>query len=151
MRNIEIFEDFINLGYNKSTRLNRLRDRVVSELIILRSTFAGDTVYYLQTGCSLFIPGDWMELFKSLYVHSGDRILYKKEPEDNNYYDSIIYLNIKLINILTGSKIDGDKFLDTLGDISNLGTNKFRKMLKNKYDLYIEPFEYRSTTKTLEI
>jgi hypothetical protein len=151
MRNIEIFENFMNLGYSKSNRLNRLRDSVISELIILRSTFTGDTIYYLQTGCSLFIPGDWMELFKSLYVHSGDQILYKKEPRDSDYYDNIIYLNIKLINILTGSKIDGNKFLDTLGDVSNLGTEKFRKMLKNKYDLYIEPFEYRSIEKTLEI
>lgn len=151
MKNIEIFENFMNLGYSKSNRLNRLRDSVISELIILRSTFTGDTIHYLQTGCSLFIPGDWMELFKSLYVHSGDQILYKKEPCDNDYYDNIIYLNIKLINLLTGSKIDGNRFLDTLGDVSNLGTEKFRKMLKNKYDLYIEPFEYRSIAKTLEI
>ena len=52
---------------------------------------------------------------------------------------------------MTGGRVNGEEFLDILSDICIIKTSEFRTMLKEKYNLVIEPFEYRSLHKTFEI
>lgn len=153
MKNLEIFENFMNLGYTEGVRQTRMTDTTLGGLVILRSDYYGSTVHYLQDGSSLFIPWLWIDLFTSLYIHSGEQILFNDEVDAwaEGYKETFIYLFVKLVKNMTGGRVNGEEFLDILSDICIIKTSEFRTMLKEKYNLVIEPFEYRSLHKTFEI
>lgn len=151
MKNIDIFRDYMELNYKKGKKPVRLHDSKISDLVISRTSGRGCTIHYLYSGASLLIPWEWIDLFGGLYVHSGDRIL--RGGCENNYYDVIILLLTKL-QIWIGqtlSTIDGDKFLDTVADISMLGTTKFRKYLIDNYNTEFTPFKFVSLEKVIDI
>ena len=153
MKNLEIFENFMNLGYTEGIRRTRMTDTTLGGLVILRSDYHGSTVHYLQDGSSLFIPWLWIDLFTSLYIHSGEQILFNDEIDAwaEGYKETFIYLFVKLVKNMTEGQVNGEEFLDILSDICIIKTSEFRTMLKEKYNLVIEPFEYRSLHKTFEI
>ena len=150
MKNLEMFNNFIGLGYKKGIRRDKLIDMPVRNFIILRTTWPGKTIYYLDSGNSLFIPWEWIDLFTSFYIHSGSEVLYFDQPEEayEGYFECFIWLCTDLMKYFGPSKIEGDGFLDTLGNICNLGTEKFRERYKN---LDLEPFVYKSKRKTFTI
>lgn len=151
----EIFKNYMDLSYSPGLRLTgKVKDIVLGGLVILRTEWIGSTVHYLQDGSSLFIPWTWMDLFTGLWVHSGDQILYNSRQEawDSGYEEAFIRLFTELIDFTQGAKqVDGEEFLDILSDICILKTEEFRKMLREKYSIVAEPFEYRSLHKTFEV
>ena len=49
------------------------------------------------------------------------------------------------------SSINGDELLDVLGNISVIGTKDFRDWVLNDFNLDLDPLEYRSLNKNIDI
>jgi hypothetical protein len=150
MTNQEILKDYLSLIYKKDSRQEKC-DIKIKDYIILRSTGMGDTIHYLTSGLSLFLPWSWISIFKGLFYYSGDQILYSGESIDT--IEEFIRLSVILQSYPLGqvSKVNGDKFLDTLGDLCNIGTGEFREYMLKTYDIKVEPFEYDSLKKKIII
>ena len=150
-KNIEILDTYLKLGYKECLRQNiGIKDKELLPFIINRSSYTGETIYYLKTGASLFIPWDWIDLFRGLFYYEGDLVL---RNTSSDYYEKFIRLftNLQSYPIDQCTKIDGENYLEILGDVCNLGTEKFRDFLKLTYDLSYEPLEYRSLSKNFTI
>lgn len=147
-KNIEILDTYLKLGYRECPRryyTDLLDKELCASLIFIRSTYYGDYIYYLQSGSSLFIPWEWINLFKGLWYYEGELI---DRNTENTYFEKFIryFTTLQSFPIDHCTKIDGIKYLEVLGDICNLGTKKFRELLKKEYDLVYDPLEYKSLT-----
>ena len=128
--NVEILEEYIGLGYTKSKRMG-LVDKALNSTTILRKQADGDTVYYLTSGDSLFIPYQWIDLFEGLYLYNGDKILFKPYY-GKDYMEDFIY---------TWMKYEKEESLEILTDLCIIGTGKFREWMKERYKIRFNPFE----------
>jgi len=144
MKNCEIFEEFLKLEYKPSQPPTTLRDTVLNDFELLRRTSEGYTVYYLNTGSSLFIPWKWIDLFLGFYYYAGERV-----SESDDKLDQFIFLMtvLQCFHIGSYSRLDGDRYLDILGDICKLGTKKFI----SSFSINLPPIEYRSLKLNLDI
>lgn len=146
MKNLELFNDFIELSYTEGIRREDILDVNLNNFNILRRTWFGYTINYLTKGTSLLIPWKWIDIFSGLYVYSGDRILFNGKELCGDYYEDFILLSIRLqeFSIETARNIDGNLYLEVLSELCSLGTKKFRNLLKDKYNIDVDPFEYYS-------
>lgn len=157
----EIFNEFYKLSYSASLENNKslppFSDHIVTDYVILRIMSTGYTIYYLYNGSFIFIPEKWIDIFSSLDTHSGDRVvdsyLNCREIIENDSLIRFGVLMINLVHYINGrlSKIDGDKLLETLGELSVIGTKKFRDWCSSEFGLNLDPIEYRSLDGILEI
>lgn len=156
----DIFEEFYRLSYSlcptKKSYL-KFNDYLVTDYIILRVNTSGYNILYLYTGSSVFIPWKLIDVFTSLDIHSGDKLINSyincKETIENESLIRFGYLMINLVHYLNGrcSIIDGDKLLETLGEISVIGTKKFRDWYFLKYGEELSPIIYNSLDERIEI
>ena len=142
-----IFTEFMALYYQDSgIKPSSLKDIPIQSGVIARYTEIGCTIYYLTTGNYIRIPWKFVDLFSSLDTYSGNRIL-SIEPQDD--IERFIKLFTKFINILNSYK--GDYIIPLLSDILDIGTSNFREWYKNKFNKNLEPVEFFSPDKNLEI
>ena len=152
----DIFYEYINLSYCPGTRFNKLKDLKISEYIIARLFSNGCRIIYLFNGSSIFIPWRWLDLFSSFNTHSGDKISYIENLvnlEDLSNIEQVILLFSKLSYFLDRnlSRINGEDFLEVLGEIGTTGTRVFRDWCNNEFKIELDPLEYISLDKNFEI
>ncbi len=152
----EVFREFYELSYTVSSSKKvspGFSDHIVTDYIILRVTPTGNIIHYLFNGTSIFIPEKWIDLFSSFNTHSGHRILECFDEDVDGSLSRFGYLMVNLISCLDGrlSKINGEKLLTVLGDISVIGTKRFREWCLLEFGLSLDPIEYRSLDENLEI
>ena len=140
----EIFEDFLNVGYNPVPWGTNVRDTKLGDYIILRLDRNGLTIYYLESGSSLQISKNWLELWSNFYKHSGKQVLHNMfcNVNENSYLDCFIYHLTNLIS-LNGSELASAK------ELSRLGTEKFIKYTKDTWpllDLGLTKWVFNRTT-----
>lgn len=138
---LNIFDSYMYLEYTRGIRPRGLKDYTLGGLTILRTTETSWTIHYLKDGSRLEIPWPWIDLFEGLNIHSGDQILYQK-PEGR--LEEFIFLMTSLLT-------PGSEILGLLEKICTIGTGEFRKYIKEKHGIHLDPFTYKSLTKTLEI
>ncbi len=151
-----IFSEFYRLYYSdikdKKIILN-FNDSLVSDYILYRVTEFGHYIIYLYNGTSIYIPPKWIYLFSALNCHSGDEILYHSVNYEDDKFNNFGYLMTKFVCYLEPnlSSINGDELLDVLGNISVIGTKDFRDWVFNDFSLDLDPLEYRSLNKNIDI
>lgn len=138
---LNIFDSYMYLGYTKGLRPKGLKDFTLGGLTILRITESSWTIHYLKDGSRLEIPWPWIDLFEGLNVHSGDQVLHQK-PEGK--LEEFIFLMTSLIG-------SGYEILEILEKVCQIGTGEFREYVRNKHNIHLDPFTYKSLTKTIEI
>lgn len=153
---VDIFSEYLSLSHTPGIRSDKIKDIPISEYIIARKCFSGCKIIYLHNGSTVFIPWKWIDIFSSLNVHSGDRISYIREnidTEDLGLIDKIILLFSRLVYFLDRglSGISSEEFLTVLGDISSTGTKVFRDWCSENFEIKLDPLEYTSIDKSLEI
>lgn len=146
----------MNLSYCPTSRPNRLKDIKISDYIIARLFPNGCKIIYLFNGSSLFIPWSWLDLFTTFNMHSGDKIYHLSklnDLENLDNIDKILLLFSKLSYSIDSnlSRINGDEFLEILGEIGTTGTHVFRDWCKDEFKINLDPLEYVSLDKNLEI
>lgn len=122
--------EYLNLGYTPGHRDSRLTDKMLNPTTLLRSTEEGDTVYYLTSGDTLFIPYRWIDLFEGLYLYGGNLILFKPYY-GKDYMEDFIQVWMKY---------EKDRSLDGITDLCILGTGKFRDWLSKEHGIELGPF-----------
>lgn len=129
--NVDLLLEYLSLGYKVGNRSIGLKDKLINPTTLLRSTKEGDTIYYLTSGNSLFIPYHWIDLFDGLYLYNGDQILFTPYL-GKDYMEDFIYVWMKF---------EKEKSLDSLTDLCILGTEKFRTWIKDTYKVKFYPFK----------
>lgn len=145
---LELFKDFMSLGYVEGQRQGTLKDVALTSTVFLRKEYLGDTIHYLDDGSSLFIPWVWCDIFHQFYIYSGcDDAGYSKACcNERDKLGRFIALSTKAQMYISGvlSEVDGSEYLETMGCICDMGTAQFRKWISEKYGIRMMPFEYRS-------
>lgn len=151
MKKIEqVFYEFMNLAYNKRAEMRiEQGDILLKGGIIARCSDSGIKVHYLTNGNSIHIPKEWLNIFDQFNTHSGERVLYINSLENLNDVSYIIYKFLRLI-IYFETK-NGEKFLNTLGDICTTKTKGFRDWFEEKFETTLRPIEFSSLDKTVSI
>jgi hypothetical protein len=106
-------------------------------------------LYFLDTGQTLVIPRDYIQIMRSLDVGSGERLHYNEvsEPSRLDLFISGLAKATKLLDTTTGSSED---LRDILLGLARLGTQEFRDFLKD-HDISLKPWSYEEPGKTLEL
>lgn len=134
------------LRYKEGEHEQGLKDLVLGDYEILRTEYLGSTVCYISSGSSLFIPFLYIDIFSQF---QEDRLTDTRE----DYFEDFLYqascLGYYYVNRF--SKVDGENFLDHLCNMCILGTEEFRKFMKDRYRMDLEPFEYRSLEREFQI
>lgn len=158
MRNLEIFRGYMELMYSDKCPPIREKDITIDNFIIGRFNSFGFTVHYLYNGSSLFIQSGWLNMFKQLYFSSKSEIFYNASSDIttkdlDKYLDTFIYLNTNLQTWLgqSISKVSGPEFLDCLSSICEMKTERFRKFMRDEYEIDLEPFKYSSLSNDFDI
>lgn len=158
MRNLDIFRGYMELMYSDKCPPIREKDITIDNFIIGRFNSSGFTVHYLYNGSSLSISSKWLDMFKQLYFSNHSEIFYNASKDTttkdlDKYLDTFIYLNTNLQTWLgqSVSKVSGPEFLDCLSSICEMKTGRFRKFMREEYEIDLEPFKYCSLSKSFDI
>lgn len=144
MNTRELFNEFLELYYvPDNTQVLKLKDILISPGVILRILDKTYTVYYLTNGMQIVIPWKFVDLFSSLNVWGGDRVL-RSTREDN--IDRLIF---HFLNLIRGVEIKNeDLFMTSLTNILDINTKDFITVY-DKLDL--ERIEIKTPNRTIEI
>ena len=104
------------------------------------------------------ISSGWLGMFKQLVFFNHAEIFYNASNDTttkdlDKYLDTFIYLNTNLQTWLgqSISKVSGPEFLDCLSSICEMKTGRFRKFMREEYEINLEPFKYCSLSKNFDI
>lgn len=151
----DILREFIELNnYSKTKNIidkDKVVDKVLQPLTVLRCTEDNYTIYFLHNGYSIVIPWDWIDFFNSLNQFAGDRILGAKKEvfEFNERISNFIYEFILFI-----TSLDAQRYSIALDSISNLCIEKSEELsnwLSKNYEIDLGTIEFRSPKKICNI
>lgn len=150
MNTKKVMKEFMTLGYSgPGVRTDKLDDSVLGNYIILRTSYTGFQVIWLGNGNKLSIPWKIVDLFTSLNVGAGEKILWEGYDEEADKVERLIYLFIRLINEFNWCQ--GRNFLETLGTICELGTTELREWIETEFKEKLPPLELTTVEKTVLI
>lgn len=150
MKQSDILHEFLVLNtWVPGMRSKTLKDRYLDHRCLVREYGGKVTLYFLDTGQTLVIPRDYIQIMRSLDVGSGERLHYNEvtEPDRLNLFISGLAKAVKLLDTITGSSED---LRDILLGLARLGTQEFRDFLKD-HDISLKPWSYEEPGKTLEL
>ena len=148
----ELFIEFLSLGYyKKGIKQNYLRDINLGNYIIARLSDLGCSVLYLTSGNRFDISWRWLDLFNSFNIFCGERIRVKNITidKDCDNVDQIIYYFTQLVDNLNNK--NGELVLDLLSNIVVTKTSDFRKWYLKKTNEILEPIEFSSLNKKMNL
>jgi hypothetical protein len=147
MNTKKIMKEFMTLGYSgPGVRTDRVEDTVLGNYIILRTSYNGFQIIWLGNGNKLSIPWKIVDLFTSLNVGCGEKIIWEGYDEEADIVERLIYLFVLLINEFNWSR--GKDFLETLGTICELGTIELREWIETEFKEKLPPLELITVEKT---
>lgn len=150
MNTKKIMKEFMTLGYSgPGVRTDRVEDTVLGYYIILRTSYNGFQIIWLGNGNKLSIPWKIVDLFTSLNVRCGEKIIWEGYDEEAEKVERLIYLFVLLINEFNWSR--GKDFLETLGTICELGTTELREWIETEFKEKLPPLELVTVEKTVLI
>ena len=150
MKQSEILHEFLVLNtWVPGVRSKTLKDRYLDRRCLIREYGSKVILYFLDTGQTLVIPRDYIQIMRSLDVGSGERLHYNEvlEPSRLDLFISGLAKATKLLDTTTGSSED---LRDILLGLARLGTQEFRDFLKD-HDILLKPWSYEEPGKTLEL
>ena len=160
----EIFKEFYELFFSRDPHLSResfqLRDFVISptNYILLRQRQdQGASIHWLLEGSSIIIPQPWINIFSSLNIHSGDRVLRHRFMTSEEKFSGIGGLGYQMLSFIicsdrsSLSSSPGSLLLEIIQTIYAIGTKEFREWVKESFDLDLSPFEYRTLEEIIDI
>ena len=150
MKQSEILHEFLTLNTMVSgTRSGSLKDRYLNKRCLIREYGRKITMYFLDSGQTLTIPRDYIQIMRSLDVGSGERIHYNEvtEPSRLDLFISGLAKAVKLLDTTTGPSED---LKDILLGLARLGTKEFRDFLSD-HEISLNPWSYEEPGKTLEL
>ena len=150
MKQSDILHEFLVLNtWVPGMRSKTLKDRYLDHRCLVREYGGKVTLYFLDTGQTLVIPRDYVQIMRSLDVGSGERLHYNEvtKPDRLNLFISGLAKAVKLLDTTTGSSED---LRDILLGLARLGTQEFRDFLKD-HDISLKPWSYEEPGKTLEL
>ena len=149
-KNESSFREFLSLEYSPGIRTSKVRDTLLTDTIVLRSSFHGLSINYMHDGSRLFIPWLWEDMWSSLHVYSGEQILFTVPRREDPYIEKIVYFMVKFQDLYV-KRGKGTDILEVLSEICVLRTDKIRKMLEQDYGIELDPFEFTSSDKDFKI
>ena len=150
MKQSEILHEFLVLNtWTSGVRSKTLKDRYLDSRCLIREYGSKVTLYFLDTGQTLVIPRDYIQIMRSFDVGSGERLHYNEisNPNRLNLFISGLAKAVKLLDTTTGSSED---LRDIFLGLARLGTQEFRDFLK-EYEIFLKPWSYEEPGKTLEL
>ena len=138
----DIFKEFMTIAWTgPGDRFASLADTSLGKYIIARISGKGISVIWLLNGNRLKIPWEWVDLFTSFNAINGERVLWTgKSASLEDDIDYIIYKFTLLINQYNWGK--GQDFLETLADICERKTEKFREWYRQEFGEKLSPLEF---------
>lgn len=150
MKQSEILHEFLVLNsWVTGTRCKSLKDRYLDHRCLIREYDNKIILYFLDTGQTLIIPRDYVQLIRSLDVGFGERLHYNEvsDPSRLDLFISGLAKASKLLDTTTGPS---EELRDIILGLARLGTQEFRNFLKD-HDIFLKPWFYEEPGKTLEL
>lgn len=151
MTHKELFTEFIKFRWvdNRSEQSTEIpgKDVALGDFTIARINSRGCIIHYLANGNKVEIPKTWMDLFTSFNIYAGAQVIHEGLTGDN--IDKMIYYMLLLVVVLDLKR--GDEFLKILGSISEIKTLGFRNWVKENFNINLEPIQFTSIKKDLDI
>lgn len=150
MKQSEILHEFLVLNtWVPGIRSKSIKDRYIDFRCLIREYGSKITIYFMDSGQTLVIPRDYIQLIRSLDVGSGERLHYNEvtNPSRLDLFISGLSKAVKLLDTTTGPSEDLREIF--LG-LARLGTQEFREFLEN-HDISLKPWSYEEPGKTLEL
>ncbi len=137
----DIFKEFMAIAWNGyGNRMSGLTDTSLGNYIITRISGRGISVIWLLNGNRLNIPWEWTDLFTSFNTINGERVLWAGQKEIEDEVDQTIYDLTLLINQYNWGKCG--EFLETLANVCEHKTEKFREWYKQEFGEKLNPLEF---------
>jgi len=140
MKPKDVFKEFMTLEYTPGKR-PAYKDIPIRTYMINRIGPSGWNIINLYNGTSIRIPWETIDIFYSLDVWGGHKILQCSEIEDR--VDNTI-LNLSTLIFYSRDKSKRNQFLETLFKICKEGTGNFRKWFSNEFGKTLYPIEFNS-------
>lgn len=150
MKQSEILHEFLVLNtWAPGIKSKSIKDRYLDNRCLLREYNNKITMYFLDSGQTLIIPRDYIQIMRSLDVGSGERLHYNEisDPDRLDLFISGLAKVVKLLDTTTGLS---DDIRDIFLGLARLGTKEFREFLV-KHDISLKPWSYEEPGKTLEL
>lgn len=158
----EIFKEFYELSYTRDSQSpcsSPLRDSVVSStnyILLRQRSDQGASIHWLLEGSSVIIPSLWINIFSSLNIHSGDKILRHKFITSEEKYSGIGGLGYQMLSLMicldrSLSSVEGSLLLEIIQTIYAIGTKEFREWTREEYKLDLPSIEYRTLEEIIDI
>lgn len=150
MKVLDIFEEFMTLNYDVPGEWGKtIRDVSLKEYTIARYDDDSYTIHFLLNGVSIKIDWRWLDLFSSLNVISGSRIISLANEGELDEIEE--FINLFLQFQIQLDRRNGDNMLNLLSDICRVKTDKFRDFLQDRYKKVLKPIIFKSIEKVVEI
>jgi hypothetical protein len=150
MKQSEILHEFLVLNtWTPGIKSKSIKDRYLDNRCLLREYNNKITMYFLDSGQTLIIPRDYIQIMRSLDVGSGERLHYNEvsDPDRLDLFISGLAKAVKLLDTTTGLSED---LKDIFLGLARLGTHEFRDFLRN-HEVSLKPWSYEEPGKTLEL
>jgi hypothetical protein len=150
MKQSEILHEFLILNtWTPEIYSKVLKDRYLDHRSLIREYGNKVILYFMDSGQTLDIPRDYIQLMRSLDVGSGERLHYSEVLGSNrlDLFISGLAKAVKLLDTTTGLSED---LKEVLLGLARLGTVEFRNFLA-KHGILLKPWFYEEPGKTLEL
>ena len=150
MKQSEILHEFLVLNtWIPGIRSKTLNDRYLDHRSLIREYGNKVILYFMDSGQTLVIPRDYIQIMRSLDVGSGERLHYN-EISGSNRLDLFISGLAKAVKLLDTTSGLSEDLRDILLGLARLGTLEFRDFLKD-HNISLKPWSYEEPGKTLEL
>lgn len=148
---LDVFTEFMTLNYKKGkwSHEDNLLDTQLDSFTISRFFDKGVKIIFLNSGTSIFIDKNWLDIFISLNTFAGYKI--KSMSDDIDKEDELSSFISKFCEfqhlLYTNNKLAIDKF----SEICLIGTEEMRKLVSSKFNINLPTIEYYSIKGNFEI
>lgn len=150
MRQSEILREFLVLNtWTPGAYSKVLRDRYLDGRSLIREYDNKVILYFMDSGQTLTVPRDYLQIMRSLDVGSGERLHYT-EISGSSRLDLFISGLAKATKLLDTTSGPSEDLRDILLGLARLGTKEFREFLET-YNISLKPWSYEEPGKTLEL
>ena len=150
MKQSEILHEFLVLNtWIPGIRSKTLNDRYLDHRSLIREYGNKVILYFMDSGQTLVIPRDYIQIMRSLDVGSGERLHYN-EISGSNRLDLFISGLAKVVKLLDTTSGPSEDLRDILLGLARLGTLEFRNFLED-HNISLKPWSYEEPGKTLEL
>ena len=145
----ELFTEFMTLSWSKGESQDRIKDILLTELILCRLRRDSLSIIFLGNGNQISIPWCWIDTFSSFNTIYGHQALHYWLGDSSDKIEKLIYYFLKLLAALATQQ--KQLILQKVYDICEVGTSEMRAWLKEEFDVEFKPITVTSIDSELKL